>query len=264
MRQGTQSGRSCARAGADVWMAGNIGPDGRFLADLLHDAGTHTELIREGDMLTGTAFIQNEKSGDNCIIVSSMANHRVDEGQMDEVFEQFGSADLLLCQNEINHMEDILKRAREKGMTVVFNPAPMTDEIRQFDLSTIDLLIVNESELRALLGLDDPALSLSDLMDRGRTVCPSTRMIVTAGHKGAWYQDKEQRFFVPAFHVEAVDTTGAGDTFAGYVCALLARGDSIESAMKTASAAAALSVTKKGAASSIPSLEKTEEFLKNI
>ncbi len=262
--KGLNQAIAAARAKAEVWMAGNIGENGRFLKELLDEAGVHTEEIRQVDTLTGTAFIQKEDSGDNCIIVSPLANHRVDERQMERVFEHFGSNDLLLCQNEINAMESILEKGAEKGMMIVFNPAPMTDEVRNYDLSKISLLVVNESELQALFNPDQENLSLEELMDRCKEIYPKMRLIATAGHHGAWYQDEHERFFVPAYFVQAVDTTGAGDTFTGVVCALLSRGRSVKEAMKMAAAASALCVTKNGAASSIPDLDQILKFLERV
>ena len=118
-----------ARAGAKVCHAGCIGEDGLFLRDMLRAAGVDTDYLRVTDTPTGNAIIQVNSRGENCIILYTGANGSVTKDFADEVLERFGPEDLLLVQNEISSLPYILKKAREKGMRIAFNPSPMNSGV---------------------------------------------------------------------------------------------------------------------------------------
>jgi ribokinase len=159
-------------------------------------------------------------------------------------------SDYLLLQNEINGVDKILEKA--EGFIVVFNPAPMSGKVKNYPLERVNIFIVNEVEGEALTGETEP----DAILDTMQKLYPKSRTVLTLGKAGVIYADGEQRINVPALQVEAVDTTGAGDTFIGYFLAELTRGSAIKKCLEMGVKASALCVTRQGAADSIPELEE--------
>ena len=244
------------KAGAEVWHAGIIGYDGGMLKDMLEAAGVVTDLLKtDPDHKSGHTIIQiEESSGQNCIIVCGGTNLMVDTEYVDEVVSHFEAGDYVVFQNEITNVPYAMKRCREQGMRVVFNPSPMTKELAASDIyQYVDDLFINEIEGKQMTGTDDPEEVLKILKD----MWPKCRVILTLGSEGSIIMKEDGTFRrQKAFPCEAVDTTGAGDTFSGYVTALSAAGKPIEEALETASKASSLAVRKMGAAASIPRLEE--------
>ena len=191
------------------------------------------------------------------MLIYGGANKRIDETQLDAVFSHFGQGDMLMLQNETNLVLTILRRATEKGMRTLYNPSPITPEIFGMPYERIDLLIVNEDEAAALAGGQYPP---EEMLGRLHQICPNT-VILTMGQQGSYTILDGQVFHQEIFHVKAVDSTGAGDTYAGYIAACLAHGDELRTAMRTAAAASALAVTHLGAAASIPTISEVTAFL---
>jgi ribokinase len=164
------------------------------------------------------------------------------------VLARFGADDELVLQNEINQIDYLIERGHARGMRIVFNPAPMDRGIAALPLDHIGLLIVNEVEAADLTGASTFDAMLAGIGAR----IPDGAVVLTLGARGAIWADRTQRIEVPAWPVSAVDTTGAGDTFTGYLLAGLTLGMSVERAMQRAAKAAALCVAHPGAAASIP------------
>ena len=120
--KGLNQSIALARAGARVYHAGNVGPDGEVLVETLRNAGVDTDLIRRVEEVTGHAVIQVDSRGDNSIILYAGANARVTSDQIDRVLEEFARGDYLILQNEINLVGEIMDKAFDKGMTIVLNP----------------------------------------------------------------------------------------------------------------------------------------------
>ena len=244
------------KAGAQVWHAGIIGYDGDMLKNMLDQAGVRTDLLKtDPDHKSGHTIIQVEAgSGQNCIIVCAETNGMVDKAYIDEVMQNFEAGDYAVFQNEITNVPYAMKCCKEKGMKVVFNPSPMTKELAASDIYRyVDDLFINEIEGKQMTGEDDPEKILNTL----KTMWPDCRTILTLGSDGSIIMNEDGSFFrQKAYPCEAVDTTGAGDTFSGFVTALSAAGKSIQEALETASKASSLAVRKMGAAASIPSLEE--------
>ena len=245
-----------ARAGAKVCHAGCIGEDGRFLRDMLNDAGVYTESLRVTDTPTGNAIIQVNARGDNCIILYTGANGCVTEDYADEVLARFGSDDVLLIQNEISSLPYIIEKAREKGMRIAFNPSPMNSGVSREMLGAADWLFVNQVEAAQISGAEGRENCLRALSE----MFPRTAVIMTLGGDGVVYRDDKQSLSHGIYPVSALDTTGAGDTFTGFFLAAILSGGSVEYALDTASRAAAISVTRPGAAESIPTLNELWEY----
>ena len=243
------------KAGAQVLHAGIIGYDGDMLKKTLEDAGVDTTLLKiDPDSKSGHTIIQiEEKTAQNCIIVCPGTNGMVEKDFIDEVVSHFEPGDYAVFQNEITNVDYAMKSCREKGLRVVFNPSPMTRELAASDIyQYVDDLFINEVEGEQMTGTDDPEAILQSLKESW----PQCRVILTLGSKGAVILTEDGPYYQKAYPCEAVDTTGAGDTFSGYFTALSAAGKTPAEALELSCKASSLAVRKMGAAASIPLLEE--------
>ena len=260
--KGLNQSIALAKAGADTYHAGAIGEDGRFLLKIMEDAGVHTEYVAElPDVRTGNAIIQNDREGDNCILLYGGANQAVTQEQVDEVLSHFQAGDFLVLQNEINELEYIVRKAHEKKMKIVLNPSPMNEKVTALPLDFVDYFMLNEVEAGQILGravqdgYDGEALA-SALLAR----FPDAAVVLTLGGDGSVYMDREKTIRQPVYKVKAVDTTAAGDTFTGFFIGGIMNGLTVNEAMDQASRAAAVAVTRQGAAPSCPRLRALRQF----
>ena len=153
--KGLNQSIALAKAGADIWHAGAIGSDGIFLVKELEKAGVNTEYITVlENVRTGNAIIQNDKEGDNCIILYGGANHAITKEQVNSVLEHFHSGDFLVLQNEINELPYIMEQAHKKDMKIVLNPSPMNDRIFELPLAYVNYFVLNEIEAGQLLDME--------------------------------------------------------------------------------------------------------------
>ena len=256
--KGLNQSIAAARAGAEVYHAGCIGSNGKFLADILTESGVNTAYLKKEDIPNGHAIIQVDKSGENCIFIYSGSNGVITEDFVDEVLENFGEGDFLMLQNEINNLNYIIEKAHERKMNLVLNPAPFTEDLKNIDLNCISYLILNEVESKGFYDAED----YKEFIAHITSVYPHLKLVLTLGKKGCVYADNGVSVYQPAFVVDAVDTTAAGDTFTGYFVSLMAKGKGYAQAIKTASAASALTVSKMGAAPSIPVISEVEKALR--
>ncbi len=271
--KGANQAVAAARAGVQVSMIGAVGRDpfGRPLVQALEDAGVNAERVLEKEGTSGMAFITVDAHGENNIILSSGANGKLSAADMNAGLAGAAAgsgADGLggvLLQNEIpwETTSAAVRQARAFGATVYLNPAParkVEDEV----LALVDVLVVNETEAAAISGMEVASRENAEaaaewLLNRG-----VGEVIVTLGAAGVIYASKEgERVSVPAFRVEAVDTTAAGDTFIGAYAATREQGSSVQEALRWANAAAAIAVTRPGAQSSIPSADEVNRWLEN-
>ena len=260
--KGLNQSVALAKAGVDTYHAGAIGEDGRFLLEVLKDAGANTDMVTvRTDVRTGNAIIQNDKEGDNCILLYGGANQAITDEQIDETIAHFEEGDFLLIQNEINGLERILAKAHEKGMKAVLNPSPMNEKILKLPLEYIDYFILNEVEAGQILGETlEEGYDGRLLAEKLRAKFPHAAVLLTMGADGSVYMDGQQIVQQKAFRVKAVDTTAAGDTFTGYFLGGLTGGKSVAESMEEASKASAIAVTRKGAAPSIPTRSELADF----
>lgn len=256
--KGLNQSVALSRAGAEVWHAGCIGQDGNILLEELRKASVHTELVETLETTrTGHAIIQVDTSGQNCILLFGGANQAISLKMIEQVLAQFEAGDWLLLQNEISSLPEIMKRASEIGMRIVWNPSPITPEISQYPMQNVEYFLLNEVEGAALGGGSSP----EEIMGGLRKRFPSAKIVLTLGKDGAVCWDGRQEWFHPIFPVKTVDTTAAGDTFTGYFLTAIGQGLSAEDALRQASAASALAVSRKGAAPSIPTRTEVDSFL---
>lgn len=257
--KGLNQSIALARGGAQVYQAGCIGSDGVFLKDYLAQNGVDTRYIRIIDEATGHAVIQVDAQGDNCILLYPGANRCQRTEDIQEILSGFSAGDLMLMQNETNALAETMQAAHEKGMKIALNPSPIDDTLFTLPLHLVDYFILNEIEGEALSGESEPEKALEELSRR----YPDAHVVLTLGGKGCMYAHGEKRLQQNAFKVNAVDTTGAGDTFTGYFLASQLRGEDAEKSLKIASAASALQVTRPGAAQAIPELKEVLRWLEN-
>ena len=196
----------------------------------------------------GDAVIQVDQHGQNAIIIHGGANRDIRSSEAAGVLAHFDPGDYRLLQNEISGLSSIIEQAHHKGLIVFLNPAPMDDRVSGYPLDKVDYFIVNEIEGRELTGAAEPAAIIAAMRRR----FPRSATILTLGASGVLYADQQTRLSVPAEEVVPVDTTAAGDTFIGYFIAQKIQGETVENCLKIAARAAALCVTRRGAADSIP------------
>ncbi|WP_171124103.1 MULTISPECIES: ribokinase [unclassified Ruegeria] len=247
--KGANMSVAAARAGAQVAHVGAVGSDGRWALDRLTEYGVDTRHIAQVDVPTGHAIIAVDAEGENNIILFQGANHAISQDQLGQALSSASRGDLLVMQNETNLQVEAAKMGREMGLTVCYAAAPFQADAVQAVLPYLDFLILNEVEadqLRQATGQ-----SVSDLKVE--------HVIVTLGSKGARYHHRAAASDFPAYKVQPVDTTGAGDTFTGYVLAGMDRGMPIPQAISQANRAAALMVTRHGTADVIPDLKEVRD-----
>ena len=237
-----------ARAGAAVSHAGCIGPDGLWLRDMLTAAGADVTHLKVVETPTGHAIINVAPDGQNSIVLYGGANQTVTSADARQAIASFSAGDTLLLQNEISAIPEIMRLAHAAGLRIVLNPAPMDARIAGYPLEMVSTLLLNEIEGAQLAGVEKPDAILQILRKR----FPKMTIVLTLGADGVLASDGGPILRVAAPRVRAVDTTAAGDTFTGYFLAEQVRGADLETSLRTACKAAAISVTRPGAADSIP------------
>ena len=231
-----------------VLHAGCVGTDDRMLCAELQRRGVDTTFTRTVETPTGHAIIQVAESGENAIIIYGGANRDICPAHITEAINACAADDILLLQNEINAIPEIMTAASQRNMRIFFNAAPCNAQVAQYPLHLVDTLIVNEVEGEMLSGQCEPRHIIAALTAR----YPRSAVIVTIGAKGALYGCGTTRHHATAPSFKVVDTTGAGDTFVGYYAASIASACTPADAMHIACHAASLSITRQGAAASIP------------
>ena len=260
--KGLNQSIALAKAGAPVYHAGLYGKEGQFLLDKMQAAGVDTSLMRLGEGPNGHAIIQVDESGQNCIILYGGTNRQMTEGYIDEVLAQFEAGDVLVLQNEINSMPYLMKKAHEKGLRIAFNAAPYGPEVLTYPLETVTWLIVNEVEGAGLSG----KTAYEEIADTLAERYPGMNIMLTMGKSGCLYKSGGETVHLGACHVDAVDTTAAGDTFIGYFVRGILENLPADEMLRQATVASAIAVTRPGAADSVPALQEvlTSPLLKTI
>ena len=245
------------KAGAGVYAAGMVGEDGAYLTDYLRAGGVDISAVGVTQGPTGHTIIEVDPDGQNQMILFGGANRAITPEDCDRILSLHADADLLLTEYETSCVEYMLQKAHEKGIKTAVNPSPYVPAVRDLPWECADIVILNESEGAAITGEADPERAVRALYQK-----TGGEVILTLGAEGAIYFDGARFVRVPAFRTDAVDTTGAGDTFTGFCLYALLRGETPAAALKYGAAAAAIEVTKPGAAETIPEKEEVEDFLK--
>lgn len=234
--KGLNQAVAAARAGARTRFIGAIGRDdaGRTLATVAGDSGVDTSGLITVDEPTGRALILVADSGENSIVVVPGANQSCPPAPVEQ-------GEVVLSQLEVplDVVTTTFRQARANGAVTILNPAPAAELPAEL-LQTVDILIPNEHELELLGGVDH-------LLASGVGT-----VVVTLGAAGARLHTGDLVVALPSPSVDAIDTTGAGDTFCGYLAAGLAAGLDVESSARRGCVAGALTTTRSGAVPSIP------------
>ncbi len=260
--KGSNQAVAAARLGAEVTFIGRIGTDifAPYARELWKRDGINVEYVAEDpDYSTGVATIFVDESGENSIVVTLGANLNISKEDIDLAKNAIAQADLLLTQLEIDYdtVSYALRVAKELGVRTILNPAP-AGQLATDALVNADILTPNETELEILSSMsgapiEESARSLVTIKDQA--------IIVTLGSNGALCVQKDQLFSVPTYDIDVVDTTGAGDAFNGALAVAIAEGVELKNAIEFANAAAALCVTKPGAAKSMPTRSEVHNLL---
>jgi len=259
--KGANQAVAAARQNTSVAMAGRVGKDsfGPFLLDSLKSDHVDTSHVTVDESATGTAIIIVDSNGQNSIVLSPGANGKVSAQDINAINVD---AKILLLQLEIP-IEAVIHAAkwgRQKGMTVILNPAPareLPDEL----ISSVDYLLPNETELNLLSGVQVKDMVSAEQAARILLKRGVGHVIVTLGEKGALIVSTDQVKHADAYKVNVLDTTAAGDAFIGGFASALLRGLELNKAVKYGNACGALAVTKFGAQPSLPTQQEVEKLI---
>lgn len=252
--KGLNQSVAIARAGGSVIHVGAVGNDDKVLLDQIEALGVRVDAITGSTAYsTGSANVFINCHGDNAIVINSGANADISDAALTQVLTQLDASDWLLFQNEIRLPPEAIDRAKASGLKIAYCAAPFEAEVVAPLLGEIDLLSVNEIELAQLES------SCPEVLAK-----PRFDLLVTLGDKGAYFRSGDIKIEVSSHRVDAIDTTGAGDTFLGYFLAHYTTGTDVSTCLEIACRAAALQVTRLGAANVIPTAEEVEEFAQSI
>lgn len=246
--KGLNQSVALARAGAQVIHGGMVGEGGEFLLETLSAAGVDTSRIEKGTGSSGHAIIQVNREGQNCILLFAGTNHQINQPYVESFLADAQADDILLLQNEVNALDIIFQIAGEKHMQIALNPSPFHPDLLKLPLSQVKWWFCNEIEAAALFGCTAPDEIATEFVKR----YPDSNLILTLGEKGSMFINADQIVCQPIYPVQTVDTTAAGDTFTGYFLATVAEGKNVAFALDMASKASSVTVSRKGASSSIP------------
>ncbi len=259
--KGLNQSIALAKAGTEVYHAGTIGPDGKFLLAAMEEAGVNTDYVSVlTTARTGNAIIQRDKDGDNGILLYGGTNQLITTEQVDAVLSHFSAGDYLILQNEINQMPYIMEQAHAKGIVIVLNPSPMNEKILALPLKYVNIFMLNEVEAGQILNCGSEVRH-AQLAEKLQEQFNGATVVLTLGGEGSICIHENSMFTQNAFKVSVADTTAAGDTFTGFFIGGLLSGKPVPEAMKEASAAAAIACSRPGAAPSIPTPGEVKEFL---
>jgi len=260
--KGANQAIAAARLGGDVGFIGSVGDDdfGRIIRTSLSDSGVDTSyLCVRSNCPSGVALILSETSGENMIAIDAGANDFLLPTDIDAVVDAIAGASIIVCQFEspIATIEHVVAVAKAYGVPVLLNPAParrIGDEM----LEGVRFLVPNRQELAGLTGLPTDIVADVEVAAKTLLLRGAQNVIVTLGREGALRATIDRARMFPAPIVEAVDTTGAGDTFVGGFAAEWCRTSDIDAAVIFAQRAAAYSVIGRGAQASMPWLSNLD------
>lgn len=258
--KGLNQSVTLGKAGCEAYHAGLIGEDGRFLLDVLAESGVDVSMVGiSKEIRSGNALIQNDDEGDNCIILYPGANFAITKDRADEVLKNFEKGDYIVLQNEISELAYIVKQAKDKGMIIVLNPSPMNERLTPEILDAADWMVLNEIEAMQLTGCSQDGEE--ELAAALRERFSGSRFVLTLGANGSCYIDQDIKIHQEIFPTKAVDTTAAGDTYTGYFIAGLLKGWDMEKCLRVAAKASSITVSREGAAPSVPWMKEVEESM---
>lgn len=263
--KGANQAVAAARLGGDVTFVTALGNDmyANMLKEYYSKEGITTDqIIIDNQNPTGIALILVAENAENCIAVAPGANGALSVAHLEKISATLDGADMIVMQAEIPYetIKQVALMTHRKGIKIMFNPAPacyIDPELMQI----IDILVVNESEAQFIsnshLEEDNIDQIAQKLLNAG-----AHTVIITLGRKGSYLKTKSEAYLIPSYNVKAVDTTAAGDVFCGALAVACTNGHIDSNALRFASAAAAIAVTRVGAQPSIPILDEVHDFMK--
>jgi ribokinase len=262
--KGANQAAAAARLGGQVAMVGRVGNDAFGLASIenLGCQGVDTSHVALDDQAaTGTAMILVDQIGQNSIVVAAGANGCVDRQDVDRLDGLLAQARYLLLQFEVpvETVQYAINKARGYGVQVLLNPAP-AQPISPHFLAQVDYLVPNETEASVLSGIEVQDRASAEQAAQKLLADGVPVVIITLGERGALFATKDRVDHVPARRVKALDTTAAGDAFIGGLVVALVKGFSLQEAVRYATCAGTLTVTRFGAQTSLPSAQEVQAF----
>lgn len=254
--KGANQAVAVKRLGGNLIFVAKLGNDilGQQSVDYFKKEGIDTKYITlDENSASGVALISVDDHAENSIVVASGANMLLNEQDVDKVVEEMCEGDILLMQLEIpiQTVEYAARKAFEKGVKVVLNPAPARSLPKEL-LRYLFMITPNRIEAEMLTGIKIVNDADAERVAKGISAMGVQNIIVTLGSKGCLVREGDTSYCVDAFKVEPVDTTAAGDTFNGALCVGLAEGMNLRQSAVMASKASSVAVTRMGAQSSIP------------
>jgi len=261
--KGANQAVAAARLGKEVYMIGRVGDDyvgDQLIRNLKENKVNTFHVFKTPGVHSGIALITVDSKGENTIVVAPGADNYLLPNDIDDAEESLKKSKILLIQYEIppKTIQYAVKKAKNLGLTVIVNPAFVRKLPNEF-YKYVDILTPNRLEALEITGE-------KTVLEAGRKLLKMGvgTVVITLGAEGALVFHGKGHFKIPAVKVKPVDTTGAGDAFNGALAVAILEEKSVEEAVKFASAAAALKVTKPGAQRGLPSREELESFLENI
>lgn len=254
--KGLNQSVALAKAGLPTYHAGQVGndADGEMLLQVLERNGVDCSLVNRIDGPCGHTVIQVDKNAQNCILLFGGANRCIDAAYRKKVFSQFSAGDVIVLQNEINDLDQVIDEAYEKGMRIMLNPSPFDAYLDRCDWNKVDVFFINEVEGAQISGRE----AAEDILAWFREHHPKALVVLTLGGAGSCCMKDGQVYQQEIVPVKAVDTTAAGDTFTGFFLRAYLNGQTISEALALAARASSVTVSRPGAADSIPTMAELE------
>ena len=268
--KGANQAVQAAKLGAEVYLIGRVGHDGsgRFLLEKLNGYGVNTQFVKVDDIIaTGTCCVHVADQGKNAIVVAPLANEAVELCDVEAAREMIESADVFITQLQLPSavVRRGLEIATEAGILTVFDPAPLR-EIDDALFAMADYITPNETEAEFYTQLPLKNLDMNPWCEKAAKTFHQRgvkQVLLTLGAKGVYFSGQE-RFHEPCLKMDAIDTTGAGDSFTGAFALALAEGKEIREAIHFACCAAALTTTKKGSQPAMPDFLALNQYIASL
>jgi ribokinase len=258
--KGANQAVAAARLGAQVVFVACLGQDvfgDQAVAGYQREGIDTSLIVRDADAASGVALISVDAHGENSIAVASGANARLTPADVERARDAIAHADIVLVQLEvpIESVRRAIELAHSLGTPVILNPAP-AKEIEPSLLAQVSIATPNEHEIQVVVGESRREQAITRMLEAG-----TDTVLVTLGKQGVLWATQDGQQPVPAFAVQATDTTAAGDAFNGGLACALARRLPMTEAIRYANAVAAISVTRMGAQPSLPTADEVKTFL---
>lgn len=257
--KGLNQSIAISRAGGTVMHCGNVGmTEGSYLINILDKNGVNTSLIRKKETNTGTAFIQVTGDGTRSIIECGGANYTFTEDHIEYAMAQVKKGDIILVQNETNMVREIVEKGLEAGARIALNCSPFSDDLKDLPLDRLSFIFLNRIEASKFTGMNPN--DMESLIPSLRGMFRDAEIVITMGTKGSMAMTQTDEIFQGVYETTVRDKTAVSDAFVGFYIGTRMSGASMRDSLMMAAKAAAICVSRNGAASSIPMIEECYGF----